>query len=262
MHNQPFGMRGPGICLAGAAVAALLLSMGVAQGQIYSYVDGSLISDSVPEPGEYITCDLLQADLVNADLMGAMFVADWYSPGPSTLDAHLMGANLSDACFGRPLEDTWPVYVSSSDMTGAIIDRANFTLSDLTIGQLTTTQTWQNGDLSGIHFPAVDFSGLDLRTKTLTDTDFTGANFTNANLANMDLAGAYFHDGTMLNADLTTGTQWLGLFRPGPSRHQHLPQLRNWHEFRECGSDGCLSGGYQLPECEFSRSGPGRCESF
>jgi uncharacterized protein YjbI with pentapeptide repeats len=131
-------------------------------------------------------------NLKNQDLTGAYF----HSGTVASVD--FRGCNLTNAYL-------FQANVSGADFTGAVINGAEFEGAiGLLPGQIYSTVSYQNHDLSGVGFGGQDLRGWDFRDQNLNQARFTGANLDGVDFHGMTLVGALFDESTsVVGTDFT-----------------------------------------------------------
>jgi uncharacterized protein YjbI with pentapeptide repeats len=119
---------------------------------------------------------LTNVGFANANLRNVLFTATWLT-NASFSNAEIRGAN-----FGK--------YVAN--ICGAMAYCPIQFGTGITPGQLSSTASFQTGDLSGIDFSYNNLAEVDLANQILTDTNFSGATLTDANLTGADVRDANF----------------------------------------------------------------------
>lgn len=128
--------------------------------------------------------NLKMAYLIGEDLTGAHF------GGTNLSQADLSQANLSGAyLFGATFKSAT---LNNADLAGAEIGYANFEGAGLTVSQLLSTSSYQNGFLSGVKVPGMDASGINFSGKNLFEASFAGGNLTGADFTGASVDGADF----------------------------------------------------------------------
>lgn len=157
---------------------------------IYRWDNGQLLTQKDAEPGADLSqLDLGFADLASSDLSDACF------DHSDLTHAHLMVADLRNAAFRDAT-------LTNVDLTGARITGADFAGSGITSGQLYSTVSYQDGDLSGVGLSG-DLSGWKLTAKNLSNAHFHGATLTAADFSGANLTDAVLYAATLPDANFT-----------------------------------------------------------
>ena len=140
--------------------------------------------------------DLTGLNLANQNLAGSNFQS------ATVTNVNFTNANLTGADFEHST-------LTNANFTGATIKGTNFFFAmGPTAGQLTSTGSYANGDLSGIRMDNTDLTGVNFANQNLTNNylynvNLTSTNFTNANLSNASfVAGSNLTNATLVNANL------------------------------------------------------------
>jgi uncharacterized protein YjbI with pentapeptide repeats len=156
------------------------------------------------QPGLYAAFrNLANAFLAGADLTDASFNSAVLTraaleqanfTGADLTGANLTGANLSDAI-----------------LTNAIVRNAKFSSTHISLDQLYSTTSYEEHDLTGVHFVGNDLSGANFADQNLDSASFyaaklIGADFTNADLSNAELVNADLSQANFANANFTNAT--------------------------------------------------------
>jgi uncharacterized protein YjbI with pentapeptide repeats len=117
---------------------------------------------------DFANQNLTDSDFQSANLTGANFA----------------GANLTNANFGQAT-------VTGASFAGAEV-RGAFFPDGITIEQLYSTASYQNGDLTGIRFDIANLPDANFAGKILRNAVFYWVNLSGANLSHADLSNAVF----------------------------------------------------------------------
>jgi uncharacterized protein YjbI with pentapeptide repeats len=150
------------------------------------------------QDGIYANASFSQVNLTNARLSGTFTRANFLHANLTA--ANLNGANLNGASL------------SDAILSDAMVANATLSSTHITLGQLYSTASYKEHDLSGVQLvgndlPGANFAGQDLATASfyaagLMDADFTNANLTNVEFANADLTRAILTGANLTNATL------------------------------------------------------------
>ncbi len=150
--------------------------------------------------------NMIGGNFAGQDLTNASF-------GSATLtDANFRDAVLTNANFGGASGGMCIIgfcslppsaTLTGADFSGAQVQGAHFGGSGITLGQLYSTVSYRDHDLSGIGLGANDFTGGNFARQNLTNASFSGAFLTGADFRNAILTNAQFYDATLLGADFT-----------------------------------------------------------
>ena len=98
--------------------------------------------------------------------------------------------------------------LQDADLTNAVISDVFFSGTQLTVEQIYSTASYQNGDLQGLRvlysgrYDGIDFSNQNLSRADFENIDFVGASFENANLRRARINGDVA-DASLAGADLS-----------------------------------------------------------
>ena len=131
------------------------------------------------------------------DLSRADFGNSWLN------EARFVDANLTDGYL-------WWSTLDNADFAGAVVKGARFARSNLSFGQLSTTLSYREKNLDGIHLGLNDLSEWDFHDQNLNgavfdysslqNAIFNGANLTNANMFGANITGADLTGATITGA--------------------------------------------------------------
>ncbi|MFO0901154.1 MAG: pentapeptide repeat-containing protein [Pirellulales bacterium] len=134
--------------------------------------------------------DLTGWDFSGQNLTGAQF--GYYGIEgdqlPTLTDANFSGANLTGASFGGAT-------LTNANFNGAVVTGTIFddtTSRGFTQQQLSSTQSYQDKNLTGIGLSRNDFTGWDFSGQNLSNANLDSATLTNANMSFADMRGARF----------------------------------------------------------------------
>jgi uncharacterized protein YjbI with pentapeptide repeats len=146
-------------------------------------------------PGhQFEFADLSGANLTNASFAGSDLANSDFSPGAILANANLTNANLTNVNLGG-------ARLTNANFTGAIIKGADFSTvlgfsPQLTPGQLYSTGSYANRDLTGIKFRSdelyYDLTGWNFAHQNLSDASFYGSYLTNADFTGAVVNGTDF----------------------------------------------------------------------
>ena len=154
--------------------------------------------------------NLVGRDLTMASLPGAIFISYYSSQNDFGFESFISVANLSTTNLTR-------ADLTGANLTGATLSGANFTGADIrrasfdkawgqlghnynfslhgtgiTPPQLYSTASYQEHDLTGVHFYSNILAGGNFAGQNLTDSFFESANLTGADFTGAEIRGANF----------------------------------------------------------------------
>lgn len=138
--------------------------------------------------GNFANQDLSNSNLSRTILAGANFS-----------NAVLFGANFFDAKFAGIV----PAHVPAANFTDADIRGARLGTTDFSFAQLTSTASYQAGNLSGIALNNDNLTGWNLSGLNLSNSSFFNSTLTSANFSHANLSGADLSEASMTSADFT-----------------------------------------------------------
>ena len=168
MNARLRGLRAPGIVLSKAKLIDCDLT-------------GADLSDAGLEKTVFIGCKLDQASLAGARAVKAVFVNKCSLAGADLTEVNLTGANLRE------------VALPGANLTGAILDQADFSLTDASGIDLTGARAigsrWVAADLRWAEVRWTNLSNADLARADLRGANMTEASIYEGNLARVKLDG-------------------------------------------------------------------------
>ncbi len=183
--------------LSGVDMANVDLSEGIFTG---FNLTGATFVDATLKNTYFTGADLTNASLRYATLTGASFT------GADLTNASLMCATLTGASFtGADLTnaDLTNATLTNANFENAVITGADFSESTLTWGQLRSTASYKEKDLSGVGLASMDLRWRDFIGFNLAGTNLSNANLYGAKLSGADLSNATLHSARLSYADLS-----------------------------------------------------------
>lgn len=182
---------------------------------------GAKLRNAVLQGGDFTACDFSGADISDAAFRackiasGQLAVTSNFEQGWATgivFDCKIegrpdfSGMKLTGSRFPSPMFD--------AKFNDAEVGECFFGAS-VTEEQLRVTRSYRNGDMSGVAFLRIDFSGSDLSRQNLTHCLFSNCDFTGCDMADAVITGVRFTD-----------------HRYGPTRGLTVEQVKSTWNYR------------------------------
>jgi uncharacterized protein YjbI with pentapeptide repeats len=192
-------------------------------------MDGGSLRNANLQGASLASTSLYEVNFEGAIITRTLFhFAEWFTPeqlySTASYQARdlqgvgLQGLDLSDWDFTD--QNLELAVFADANLSGAVFDGANITgasfsrSTGFTEGQLSSTASYQAGELHGLFFYQSDVSGWDFSGQDIQDVQFlqavlVGTNFEGANLVNVYFDGATLTDAVFRNASL----QYIDFYR-------------------------------------------------